>query len=257
MTIFDPSQGFEEIQVGAPSLPLILVCDHAGQFVPADLPAYMGLNPQQFDDHIAWDIGAAALTRMMSARLQVPAVLSTYSRLFIDCNRALEDETSIIPVSDGIVIPANQGLTLLQRQDRQTRAFFPYHDRIDQLIGRFRRTSTPLFLLSIHSFTPQMDGFRRPWPLGILWNRDARAKDLAFKWLTQNYPDWPIGDNQPYSAQSGPGYTLDRHAEVYGFPHLLIEVRQDLIADEGGVMRMTEVLAPMMVEIVSTLISKG
>ena len=60
--------------------------------------------------HIAWDIGAAELTRRLADRLDAPAVLAGYSRLVIDLNRQPGDPQSILEVSDGVVIPGNVGL---------------------------------------------------------------------------------------------------------------------------------------------------
>src|SRR5919206_4377922 len=86
--------------------PLVLLCDHATNFIP---PEYgrLGLAEPELQRHIAYDIGAAAPTRHLAARLRVRAVLSGFSRLLIDPNRGLDDPTLVMRLSDGTVVPGN------------------------------------------------------------------------------------------------------------------------------------------------------
>ena len=70
--------------------PLLLVCDHASRRIPAVL-GHMGLDPIARRCHLAWDIGAKALTESLATSLGATAVLAEYSRLVVDCNRDLFD----------------------------------------------------------------------------------------------------------------------------------------------------------------------
>ena len=67
----------------------------------------LGLGRADLDRHIAWDIGAAAVTRRLAALLDAPALLGTYSRLLIDLNRPPDCEGSIVAWSEGTPIAAN------------------------------------------------------------------------------------------------------------------------------------------------------
>jgi len=213
--------------------PIVLVCDHASNTIPAAL-GQLGLGPAELAQHIAWDIGAAQVTRLLAARLDAPAVLGGYSRLVIDCNRSPGDPTSITEVSDGIVIPGNQNLDDAQADARLHAVFWPYHHAITQaLTHRWRHgQGRAPAVVAIHSFTPAMNGFQRPWHLGVLWNRDPRlAVPLIARFRT--HPELCVGDNQPYSGRDV-GFTMDTHGGAAGLPHVEIEIRQDLIADEEG-----------------------
>ena len=102
--------------------PLLLVCDHASQTVPAALGG-LGLPAAELARHIGWDIGAALVTAHLAERFDAAAVLSGYSRLVIDCNRAPGDAGSIPAVSDGTVIPGS-GIESRQNQfQRNARTF--------------------------------------------------------------------------------------------------------------------------------------
>ncbi len=220
--------------------PLILFCDHAGRAVPRQLGT-LGLPPGAFDQHIAWDIGIAALARQLCVTLDAPLLLASYSRLVIDCNRHPEDPTSIAQVSDGQEIPANRGLTPGERQKRVAEIFTPYHAVLTDLINRKMAGEQVPVILSLHSFTPAMNGFQRPWQIGILWNKDERLPVPLMRRFAAE-PGMTVGDNEPYSGRDGHGYSTKAHAEALGLAHALIEVRQDLIAEAAGAATWAQVL---------------
>jgi len=209
--------------------PLVLFCDHAGRAFPAAL-GQLGLAPGELDQHIAWDIGIHGLASQLSQSLNAPLIMANYSRLVIDCNRRLNDPTSIAQESDRTGIPGNRGLTEIERSMRQREIFQPYHSALSDLIDRQRARVGSLTVLSLHSFTPTMNGFQRPWHVGILWNRDGRIPVPLLRRLA-DVPDLCVGDNEPYSGRDDHGFSIKAHGEALGLPHALIEVRQDLIAE--------------------------
>jgi predicted N-formylglutamate amidohydrolase len=213
--------------------PLVFVCDHAGRAIPRAL-GRLGLDEATLARHIAWDIGVADLTRALARRLDAPAVLATYSRLVIDCNRRLDDPTSIPAMSDQVPIPANQSLAAEARRQRAEACFLPYHRQVDILLDSFLARGLAAAFLSMHSFTPVFQGFERPWHVGVLWDRDPRLAVPLLQALAEG-GDLVVGDNQPYSGRERRGYAIHEHAEARGLPHALIEVRQDLIDTRPGV----------------------
>jgi len=215
---------------------LLLVCDHAAHRVPRRL-AGLGLAPARLATHIGWDPGAALVARQLARLLDAPLVLSAYSRLVIDCNRPLQSPESIPLQSDGVLIPGNQGLTAAQVAVRRAALFHPYHQAIARLLDARRAQPGPL--LSIHSFTPVLNGAARPWPIGISYRHDqglgarlrAALQALAAsgdpRCQADSTPLDPIGDNQPYPIEDAFDYTLPTHGEARGLPNLMIELRQD------------------------------
>ncbi len=221
--------------------PLILVCDHAGNRVPAALD-HLGLSTSVFQtEHMAVDLGAARVTELMAEAMGVTAVIATYSRLVIDCNRPPGDLTSIPPVSDGLPIPGNQDLSLPQTEARMEAIFWPYHHAITREVARIRHSTTAPAVISVHSFTPKLHtGEPRPWHLGVLWKHDSRLSKPVLEWFDRE-TEYCVGDNQPYSGHQV-GFTVDTHAESSGLPHVLFEIRQDLLADENGCRTWAELL---------------
>jgi predicted N-formylglutamate amidohydrolase len=204
--------------------PILLVCDHASRAIPRSLGT-LGLGADALSRHIAWDIGAAELTRRLADRLEAPAVLAGYSRLVIDLNRQPGDPQSILEISDGIVIPGNVGLAPEEQEARAEAFHWPYHHAVDQAFARLRRAGPEPLFFSVHTFTPSLGGEDRFWDLGVLWNRDPRIAVPLVEILRER-AHLHVGDNQPYDGKEI-AYTLNLHAGSAGLAHCAVEVRQD------------------------------
>ncbi len=213
--------------------PLLLVCDHASRAIPKAL-GDLGLPEEQLCRHIAYDIGAADLTRLLAARFGATAVLSGYSRLVIDPNRDLDDPTAIPVVSDDVVIPANRALDAAAQALRIDALFRPYHAAVARAVAAIRARGQVPVVVSVHSFTPAMRGFDRPWHIGVLWDQDPRVPVPLLKALRAD-GRWCVGDNEPYTGRDTTGGTVETHATPAGYPNVLLEVRQDLVATPEGV----------------------
>ncbi len=203
----------------------VLVCDHAANRVPRRL-GHLGLEPPQLDAHIGWDPGAADVARRLAQAVNAPLVLSAYSRLVIDCNRPPASHQSIVEQIDGVVVPGNRDLSPAQRAARVQSVFQPYHDAIEHLLDQ--RAQRPTLLLSIHSFTPVLDGQQRPWHVGVSHWRDDRLAALLRRALAAQL-DLVVGDNEPYPIEPHIDYTVPVHGEGRGVPSVMIELRQDLV----------------------------
>ncbi len=220
-----------ELLPGALDKGLVLICDHASNYLPARYDT-LGLPKCEFERHIAYDIGAGEVTRQMSALLGVPAVLSNFSRLLIDPNRAMDDPTLIMQLSDGAVIPGNAHLSKEERQKRIETYYQPYHKALDLVIDECVGADHPPALLSIHSFTQEWHGVLRPWEAAILWDDDQRLVTPLLSCLRKE-TDFNIGDNEPYSGHLF-GDSMHQHGTSRGLAHALVEIRQDQIRDAEG-----------------------
>ena len=207
--------------------PIVLTCEHGGKAVPERLD--LGIGPDDLEKHIGWDLGAAAVARDVSARLDAPLVLQTYSRLVIDCNRAPGSAGSILAESDGIAVPGNRDIGETATRLRVEEVFQPYHDAIAALLDERAVAGHPNIVVPIHSFTPTMNDAVRPWHVGIIYNRDPSFARLLI--AAARNGDLCIGENEPYSAADAVDYSFHVHGERRGTPHAMVEVRNDLIGD--------------------------
>ena len=192
-----------------------------------------GFAEDALQTHIAWDPGALAVARLLSARLDAPLFWPDASRLIIDCNRAPDASSLIVFESEGRLVPANRGLSEKERSRRLDRIHAPYHDAIDGCLERRMAAGRPTALIAIHSFTPVYFGKARPWQIGILFDDNRRLADLLIRELKTD-PLLNIGINQPYSPADGVYYTLSRHAGPRGLHAVMIEIRNDEIGDAAG-----------------------
>ena len=221
---------------------VVLLCDHASNALP---PGYgnLGLRESEFRRHIAFDIGAADLTRVLAERLGAPAVLSCFSRLLIDPNRGEDDPTLVMRLSDGAVVPANARVDEAERRNRIERYYAPYHGAIARVLDTALAGGRAPAIISMHSFTPAWKGKPRPWQVGVLWDLDPRVAVPLIDALRAT-GDLTVGDNEPYVGALK-NDTLYRHASKRGLAHALIEVRQDLISDAEGVAEWASRLLPI------------
>ncbi|QDG75690.1 N-formylglutamate amidohydrolase [Labrenzia sp. PHM005] len=228
---------------GDESAGVLLLCDHARNTVPQEY-GDLGVPAAQFERHIGYDIGARAVTLELARRLNAPACLSTFSRLLIDPNRGEDDPTLIMRLSDGAVVPGNAKVDQAERQRRIDRFHKPYHGLISGTLDRMMAAAPAPVIISIHSFTPVWRGVPRPWHVTVLWDSDPRAVTPMLDGLRAQ-SDLIVGDNEPYDGALE-NDTMYRHATKRGLSQALLEVRQDLIADEAGALEWADRLEPIL-----------
>jgi predicted N-formylglutamate amidohydrolase len=236
LELADAPAGFAPVEFieGALDAGVLLICDHASNAFPPGYGA-LGLPREALERHIAYDIGAAWMTRRLAARLNAPAVLSTYSRLLIDPNRGADDPTLVMRISDGAIVPGNARIDAAEIERRRRLFWAPYRDAIAAEVEQMLATGAPPAILSMHSFTPYWRGVARPWKVGVLWDADPRLPHGLLQALAgeEDLADAEIGDNEPYDGGLA-GDTIDAIATSRGLSNALIEVRQDLIATQEG-----------------------
>jgi len=209
---------------------ILLICEHASPAIPRAL-GDLGLSEAERRRHIGWDIGALDMALDLSARLDATLVHSNWSRLVVDCNRPL-DRPSLIPETSEVTrVPGNLGLSAAERARRIDALFRPFHEAIAERIEARQTAGRATIVVGLHSFTPVYKGVARPWHAGILY---AAARPLAQRLIAAlSQPGLVIGENEPYRIDRD-DYTVPVHGDARGLPAVLVEIRNDLIADPAG-----------------------
>ncbi|MCL2385524.1 MAG: N-formylglutamate amidohydrolase [Alphaproteobacteria bacterium] len=225
---------------------VLFVCDHASNALPQSYGT-LGLAKGQLERHIAYDIGAAWVTRTLAACFGAPAILAGFSRLLIDPNRGTDDPTLVMRLSDGAIIPGNAYADEKEIATRLVQYWLPYRQAIRTTIDAMLKQGPPPVIVSVHSFTPALKGRARPWEVGVLWDSDPRFASLLFAALASD--GFCVGDNEPYDGALK-GDTLDEEVTRRGLAGLLIEIRQDLAATEATAgalaMRLSSLMRPIL-----------
>lgn len=230
--------------------PLLLLCDHASNALPPEVGT-LGLAPALFETHIAYDIGAAAVTRALAAAYGAPALLGRWSRLLIDLNRGPEDPTLVMKLSNGSIIPGNRHADAAEIARRIAQFHAPYHAAIT---AELNAMGSDAAIISLHSFTPSWKGVPRIWDVGVLYDRDMRLSAPLMARLAE--AGFTVGDNEPYTGALE-GDTLYTHGTMRDLPHVLIEMRQDLIASDAQAQEFALRLKPILDAALSDMHSRG
>ncbi|RWO39379.1 MAG: N-formylglutamate amidohydrolase [Mesorhizobium sp.] len=220
---------------------IVLLCEHASNHMPAEY-RQLGLDASHLQRHIAWDIGAAEVTRLLSSKLDATAFLSGYSRLLIDLNRPLGTPGSIPVLSEDTDIPGNVGIDSAERSRRAEIIFSPFHDRVAAYLDHRAQAGRQTRIVTIHSFTPVFLGVSRPWHAGVLHDQ---ARDLAETILSGLRTDagLNVAANVPYVISRDADYAVPIHGDDRGIPAVLVEIRQDLLSTRSGIEEWADRLA--------------
>jgi predicted N-formylglutamate amidohydrolase len=205
-----------------PGARLVLTCEHASPAVPSEY-RNLGLGAAQLRDHIGWDIGAATVTEELSRQLSAPAVLSAASRLLVDCNRDVADADLMPHASHGVAIPGNGRIEAGDRDERLRRFYEPYHTAVDATVA----ARPDALLLSVHSFTPELNGRHRPFDVGVLFDAyDDLAGVLAAGATAAGFA---VRMNEPYSGLDGLIFSARSHGRRHATRYLELEINNRLL----------------------------
>jgi predicted N-formylglutamate amidohydrolase len=225
----------------------LIIADHASNHIPAEFAA-LGMPHSQLQRHIAYDIGVEWMARALAQDLNAPAILSRFSRLLIDPNRGDDDPTLVMRLSDGAIVPGNATICAKQIEERMRRFSTPYQAAVSDALDQMQAADLVPAVISLHSFTPAMKGEDRPWHVTVLWDSDPRLPLPMLRSLRSD-KSLIVGDNEPYDGAMV-GSTTARHCISRGIPHILFEVRQDLIATkseaEAWALRLGQHLKPIL-----------
>ncbi|PJI92649.1 putative N-formylglutamate amidohydrolase [Yoonia maricola] len=223
---------------------IVLVCEHASFHIPEDLNN-LGISIAAKRSHVAWDPGAIAVAQRMSKDLDAVLVASTVSRLVYDCNRPPEATDAIPTRSEIYDVPGNVGLTDNEKRARVARYYAPFREK---LASEIARRTNPV-IVTVHSFTPNYNGETREVEIGILHDRDSALADAVMQVASGHV----VRRNDPYGPKDGVTHTLKEHALKHGHLNVMIEVRNDLIADETTQTAMAKTLTGWITQALETL----
>lgn len=220
--------------------PFVIVCEHASLTLPSSA-GDLGLSEEAQQSHIAWDPGALAVARHLSAHFDSPLVFQRFSRLVYDCNRPPESPAAMPVTSEIYRVPGNENLTPAEREARTAALYRPFHAAIADLIDRRQAAGLETMLMTVHSFTPVYFGARRAVEVGVLHDTDTRLADAML--AAAEGGAYATRRNDPYGPADGVTHTLILHGISRGIRNVMIEVRNDLVKDDKGQEVMARYLA--------------
>jgi predicted N-formylglutamate amidohydrolase len=206
---------------------LLLTCEHGGNKIPAAYRSLFRGGREALESHRGWDPGALALARAVGARLRVPVLAVTWSRLFVEANRA--------PTNPRIWSRFTAGLPPETKGEILARYWWPHRRRVEEAVRRLARGGRQVIHVAVHSFTPVLDGEVRTCDVGLLYD-PARPSERALcgRWerrLEELLPAERTRRNYPYKG-TGDGLPtwLRRRFPDRAYAGVELEANQALLA---------------------------
>ena len=186
----------------APLSSLVITCEHGGYQVPRYLWYLFENKEELLKSHRGWDPGALELAQQLSAELHVPLFFEEVSRLVVEQNRSRDGSEVFSEITSRL--PESE-------KDRLLRYIYdPYHQRVEEQICKISVVTTPVIHLSIHTFTPELDGHRRSADIGLLYDPLRNREEILCFRLKQQFEklnqDLCVRFNYPYSGTAD-GFT--------------------------------------------------
>lgn len=206
----------------AGTLPLALICEHASHYIPRGFNN-LGLRKEAKKSHAAWDIGAFAISQLLSEKLNAPLVASGVSRLVYDCNRPPDASDAMPSATELVDIPGNHFLSKRERQERLQSYYEPFRLAVSKLMAKGMKA-----LVTVHSFTPIFHREYRTVELGVLYDTDTRLADAMMEHAFTE-TNLETRRNEPYGPDHGVMHTIRDHGIENGVPNVMLEIRNDLL----------------------------
>jgi predicted N-formylglutamate amidohydrolase len=192
----------------------------------------LGLSAQQRQSHIAWDEGSKALAREIARQLHAPVVEGAASRLVIDLNRSLHHRRVIPAVAFGVHVPGNEALTAEERARRIELSSEPFRSTALTEIGKGVRSTGRCVHISVHTFTPRLNGVVRPLDVAVLYDPRRKGEAELGERLAARYSaaGFRVRRNFPFRGVAD-GHTtgLRRRFSDKAYAGVEIEVNQSLL----------------------------
>lgn len=179
------------------SFRIVLSCEHASNSIPAEFAKALRIETSILKGHRGWDIGALGVAKMLAPKLKAKLVAATFSRLLVDANRN-ERHPHLLSEFSRRLSGAERN-RLLEAYHR------PYRADVERELCK-AMASGPVLHLSIHSFTPVLNGITRNADIGLLFDPHRAAesrfcRELQQKLRNQTMP-LRIRRNYPYRGTS-------------------------------------------------------
>ena len=140
----------------------LISCEHAHNAVPAAYRDLFDGRRPLLDSHRGRDKGAGELAEALGRALRLPVYQAPYTRLLIDVNRSLTNRRTLFS-------SVTRSLPRSARQKIIDEIYHPYVEMVRENIEKLMGDGETVLHLSVHSFTPELNGKIRNADIGLLY----------------------------------------------------------------------------------------
>lgn len=226
------------------NLNILITCEHASNAVPPEYKTLFSGAEDILNSHRGWDPGAFNLASELAKKLNAPLFSYPYTRLLIEPNRSIGHPKLFSEFSKSF---SQTGKSKLMDQ-----FYLPYRSRVKNEIRKLISKGKQVLHLSVHSFTPELDGALRNIEIGILYDPKRKSeKTFSHNWkqnLRIHIPNIKACMNRPYKGSSD-GFTtaLRKQFRETDYMGIELEVNQKNVLSE----KIPELIATSIREIIS------
>ena len=216
---------------------IIITCEHGGNAVPPPYRKTFSGQEEVLCSHKGWDIGALPLAQGLSRSINAPLYYATTSRLVVELNRSLHHPN--------LFSAFTRPLPTLERQYILAEYYYPYRTEVEESIRNGILQNGQVLHISVHSFTPVLDGAIRKADIGLLYDPATVEKDFCIEWKEQimAISQMRVRFNYPYKGTADGFTTYLRKCFPQGYRGIELEVNQTLLSDNDSINRVEKVLA--------------
>ncbi|MBX3463954.1 MAG: N-formylglutamate amidohydrolase [Planctomycetes bacterium] len=209
---------------------LLLTCEHGGNRIPRGYASLFRGAGAVLASHRGWDPGALQLARRLARQLRRPLLAVTWSRLFVEANRAPSNPR--IWSSYTRQLPRVERLRILERWWR------PHRQAVERAAATAVARGQRVVHIAVHSFTPELDGEVRNADVAFLYDSRRREEaELCRRWesiLHERLPTLRVRRNYPYRGNSDGLTTWMRRLHPPSrYLGVELEINQALVAAAG------------------------
>ncbi|WP_207430422.1 N-formylglutamate amidohydrolase [Sabulibacter ruber] len=205
-----------------PRVKVLVTCEHGGNEIP---PAYASAYEQAeqvLSTHRGYDIGALELFHQFAESADF-SLYSTTSRLVVELNRSLHHPN--------LFSEFMHPLSTAQAEEVLNHFYFPFREKVENQVAEWVQQGFFVMHVSVHSFTPELNGKVRKADIGLLYDPKREREQLfAARWRQQIQvlnPRYKIRYNYPYKGTADGFVTyLRRHFTNEQYAGLELEVNQ-------------------------------
>lgn len=201
-------------------LSIVLTCEHASFNLPLTFQSVFPEN--KLLSHQGWDKGAWECCSNLAQKLKIKAEKGRFSRLFVDLNRSENHKKLIHPAISNKISDKEKFLT---------QYYWPFRNKVYENVQACIARGFKVLHISVHSFTPVLQGVKRNSDFGILYDPGRLSeKTYAFRLrqiLETANSKYIVRMNYPYRGTSDGHVTyLRKHFNNVHYMGIELELNQ-------------------------------
>ncbi|MCU4157512.1 N-formylglutamate amidohydrolase [Carboxylicivirga sp. A043] len=176
---------------------VVLSCEHAGNDIPFQYQKLFQNATKVLQTHRGYDLGSKELFDLINSDYITHKQSATSSRLLVDVNRSLYRRT--------LFSEFTKCLSKTEKKQLLDDYYYTFRRPFEAEVEKLWQQDKTVLHLSVHSFTPELNGEVRQTDFGILYNPErVEEKQFARLWkaeLNKILPECRVRFNYPFRGK--------------------------------------------------------